>query len=93
MKITKSNLLITLFFCGALSTFAQETSGSPWPKSTNINQPWARWWWMGSAVDKPNLKKSLTDFYKAGIGGGARSHIFRRPFVHESTRKDRLKVA
>lgn len=69
MKITKSNLLITLFFCGALSTFAQETSGSPWPKSTNINQPWARWWWMGSAVDKPNLKKSLTDFYKAGIGG------------------------
>lgn len=69
MKITKSNLFITLFFSCALSTFAQETSGSPWPKSTNINQPWTRWWWMGNAVDKPNLKKSLTDFYKAGIGG------------------------
>jgi len=53
----------------SLSTFAQETSNSPWPKSTNINQPWARWWWMGSAVDKPNLKKSLLDFHKAGIGG------------------------
>jgi len=35
----------------------------------NTNQPWARWWWMGSAVDKPNLKKSLIDFHKAGIGG------------------------
>jgi len=53
----------------SLSTLAQETSNSPWPKSTNINQPWARWWWMGSAVDKPNLKKSLLDFHKAGIGG------------------------
>ena len=69
MKLTKSNLFLTVFFSCALSTFAQETSGSPWPKSTNINQPWARWWWMGSAVDKPNLKKSLIDFYKAGIGG------------------------
>ena len=51
------------------STFAQETNPSPWPKSSNINQPWARWWWMGSAVDKPNLKKSLIDFHNAGIGG------------------------
>jgi hypothetical protein len=69
MKLTQSNLFIALLFCGALSAFAQETSTSPWPESTNINQPWARWWWMGSAVDKPNLKKSLIDFYKAGIGG------------------------
>jgi len=69
MKLTKSSLFITLFFSCALSTFAQESPSSPWPKSTNINQPWTRWWWMGSAVDKPNLKKSLVDFYKAGIGG------------------------
>ncbi|QGK73550.1 glycosyl hydrolase [Flavobacterium sp. SLB02] len=69
MKLTQSNLFIAFLFCGALSAFAQETSTSPWPESTNINQPWARWWWMGSAVDKPNLKKSLIDFYKAGIGG------------------------
>ncbi len=60
-------IFITFFF--AFSTLAQETPVSPWPKSTNINQPWARWWWMGSAVDKPNLKKSLVDFHNAGIGG------------------------
>ncbi|GAA3783127.1 glycosyl hydrolase [Flavobacterium ginsengiterrae] len=48
---------------------SQEKTVSPWPKSTNVNQPWTRWWWMGSAVDKPNLKRSLIDFHKAGIGG------------------------
>lgn len=69
MKPTRSNLFIIVFFCCAFSAFAQEATLSPWPKSTNINQPWTRWWWMGSAVDKPNLKKSLIDFYKAGIGG------------------------
>jgi hypothetical protein len=69
MRFTKPNCsLILLFFYCFINSFAQETT-SPWPKSTNINQPWARWWWMGSAVDKPNLKKSLVDFHKAGIGG------------------------
>ncbi|KAF2329815.1 glycosyl hydrolase [Flavobacterium daemonense] len=68
MKITKSNFLIILSFSWILNSAAQETN-SPWPKSTNTNQPWARWWWMGSAVDKPNLKRSLTDFHNAGIGG------------------------
>lgn len=69
MKLNKPNctLILLLFYC-FINSFAQQTN-SPWPKSTNINQPWARWWWMGSAVDKPNLKKSLIDFYKAGIGG------------------------
>lgn len=65
----KSYYFITFFFCCIYSSFAQEKSLSPWPESTNINQPWARWWWMGSAVDKPNLKKSLIDFHHAGIGG------------------------
>ena len=59
--------IITILF--TYNTFAQESTVSPWPKATTINQPWARWWWMGSAVDKPNLKKSLLDFHRAGIGG------------------------
>ncbi|MFI0430313.1 glycosyl hydrolase [Mariniflexile sp. HMF6888] len=42
---------------------------SPWPEQSNVNKPWTRWWWMGSAVDKPNIKSSLIDFHKAGIGG------------------------
>ncbi|KFF03011.1 glycosyl hydrolase [Flavobacterium reichenbachii] len=68
MKRLKKYSFITLFVFGALTSYAQKNT-NPWPASTNINQPWARWWWMGSAVDKPNLKKSLIDFSKAGIGG------------------------
>lgn len=61
-------LLLFLFFC-VFNMVSQEKTVSPWPKSTNVNQPWTRWWWMGSAVDEPNLKRSLIDFHKAGIGG------------------------
>lgn len=68
MKPTQLNLFIALFFYCAFSSFAQKTA-SPWPELTNIHKPWTRWWWMGSAVDKPNLKKSMIDFHKAGIGG------------------------
>lgn len=69
MRLKKQYSFFIFTFLFALSTFAQETTVSPWPKSTNINQPWARWWWMGSAVDKPNLQQSLLDFHNAGIGG------------------------
>jgi hypothetical protein len=69
MKFTKAKLSLLFLILVTLNIFSQETRMSSWPKSSNVNQPWARWWWMGSAVDKPNLKKSLVDFHKAGIGG------------------------
>ena len=69
MKLKKQHPFSIFTFFFALAVFAQETPVSPWPESTNINQPWARWWWMGSAVDKPNLKQSLIDFHNVGIGG------------------------
>jgi len=69
MRLIKTYFFTIFFFLLACTCFAQKETNSPWPKSTNINQPWARWWWMGSAVDKPNLKKILLDFHNAGIGG------------------------
>ncbi|TDO71023.1 alpha-L-rhamnosidase-like protein [Flavobacterium chryseum] len=69
MRLTQFYCCIIFSIVCVFPSLAQETSSAPWPKSTNINQPWARWWWMGSAVDKPNLKKSLLDFHNAGIGG------------------------
>lgn len=66
MKNTKPLFFVLFAVLFSWNSFSQT---SPWPQSANINQPWARWWWMGSAVDKPNLKKSLLDFYRAGIGG------------------------
>lgn len=69
MKLHLFRFLLTLNLFIQIAAFAQKNTATAWPKSTNINQPWARWWWMGSAVDKPNLKKSLIDFHNAGIGG------------------------
>ncbi len=40
-----------------------------WPAVTSVGKPWTRWWWLGSAVDKPNLTHQLEEFAKAGIGG------------------------
>ena len=40
-----------------------------WAAPTQTMRPWARWWWMGSAVDKTNLTGQLEMFQKAGMGG------------------------
>jgi hypothetical protein len=40
-----------------------------WPEATSTNKPWARWWWLGSAVDKENITRLLEQYQKAGFGG------------------------
>lgn len=40
-----------------------------WPRPTQQQRPWTRWWWMGSAVDEQNLTRLLTLYQQAGIGG------------------------
>jgi hypothetical protein len=40
-----------------------------WPAETQTQKPWTRWWWLGSAVDKPNLTRELEEFARNGIGG------------------------
>ena len=40
-----------------------------WPEITAQNRPWTRWWWMGSAVDAPNLDRELARYHAAGLGG------------------------
>ena len=40
-----------------------------WPTPTREARPWTRWWWMGSAVDKTNLTRLLTEYRDAGLGG------------------------
>ena len=38
------------------------------PTPTQEAKPGLRWWWLGSAVDKPNLKWNLDEYAKAGVG-------------------------
>lgn len=58
-------------FCIAMFAFcagflsAQDVS---WPEIGLDAKPAARWWWMGSAVDKENLTRNLEAYAAAGMG-------------------------
>ncbi|WP_448700247.1 glycosyl hydrolase [Mucilaginibacter sp. AW1-3] len=54
---------IIISFC--LQAFSQIS----WPTVTRQTKPWARWWWQGSAVNKPDLTTNLETYSAAGLGG------------------------
>ena len=55
-----------------LPLFSVLVAGQPqapaWPEVKTENLPGARWWWMGSAVDKENLTWNMQSLRGAGIG-------------------------
>lgn len=53
----------------AAQTTTTTTTTNAWQNTNNEAKPWTRWWWMGSAVDKHNIKNHLVQFQKAGLGG------------------------
>ena len=56
-----------LFFmvcCG----FAATIGAQSWPDVKNEAKAGARWWWLGSAVDKENLQWNLKQYADHGIG-------------------------
>jgi hypothetical protein len=40
-----------------------------WPEITKEMKPWTRWWWMGNAVNEPEIERQLKDLAEAGFGG------------------------
>ncbi len=42
--------------------------GQQWPSSKQEAKAGARWWWLGSAVDKENLKWNMQEYARHGIG-------------------------
>ena len=60
MKKTLAIIVLTV-----LSTMAMAQS---WPTVTTEAKPGTRWWWLGSAVDKENLKWNLQEYGNHGIG-------------------------
>ena len=52
----------------AMGIFALQANAQSWPTVTTEAKAGARWWWLGSAVDKENLQWSLTEYAKHGIG-------------------------
>ena len=60
-------LLISLSFIIYHLSFSPAGAQS-WPTVTPEAKPGTRWWWLGSAVDKENLKWNLAEYGKHGIG-------------------------
>lgn len=62
----KKQLLISLALwagAGLTPVLAQQ-----WPAVGREAKPGLRWWWLGSAVDKPNLRWSLKQYADHGVG-------------------------
>ncbi len=60
---------ILLFFIVLIHVAAASTQDTSWPGPSIESKPWTRWWWLGSAVDPPNLSYNLEELARAGMGG------------------------
>lgn len=70
MKHNAIFLLLTAFLTALVAApAAAQPAPLEWPETTNVNRPWTRWWWQGSAVDEQNLTAALETYDEAGLGG------------------------
>ena len=56
------------FITIALTILCAPALAQTWPTPTTEAKAGVRWWWLGSAVDKENLKWNLHEYAKHGIG-------------------------
>lgn len=59
--------LLSLFYFNT-ETYGQTKPVCEWLPVTSEMRPGARWWWMGSAVDKKNLEINMTEYASKGMG-------------------------
>ncbi len=69
MKTPRVSLVLLVSFALLGTLRGAESADLAWPALTRENKPWTRWWWLGSAVDKPNLTRELEAIAAAGFGG------------------------
>lgn len=62
-------LCISLFLLATVAPASAQPAPLVWPETTNVHEPWTRWWWQGSAVDEQNLTAALETYDEAGLGG------------------------
>jgi len=51
-----------------LATLTVEAAAQQWPELRQEAKAGARWWWLGSAVDKENLRWTMQEYANHGIG-------------------------
>ncbi|MBQ7420308.1 MAG: glycosyl hydrolase family 2 [Prevotella sp.] len=62
-RIQRVVILLSTFICSSLTLFAQS-----WPAPLPEAKAGTRWWWLGSAVDRPGLEWNLSEYARTGIG-------------------------
>jgi hypothetical protein len=62
-------LLLVLWMSPPACNAAAATEPLAWPEPSAQSRPWARWWWLGSAVDEKTISTLLEQYRDAGIGG------------------------
>ncbi|AVR45602.1 glycoside hydrolase [Christiangramia fulva] len=70
--MNKKILIILSLFASLPNLWSQQTNDTASvfpPETSRTSKPWTRWWWMGNAVDKKNLKENLIVLHNAGLGG------------------------
>lgn len=65
-KLSKRYILSAMVAASLAATAAAPTD---WYEPTVENRPFARWWWLGSAVDPEGLTYNLEEFAAKGLGG------------------------
>ena len=63
-----SFLIFNLLFLISHSSFLICAQSAQWPTPLPEAKAGTRWWWLGSAVDKPNLEWNLSEYARVGIG-------------------------
>ena len=51
-----------------LATLSAGAAAQQWPEISQEAKAGARWWWLGSAVDKENLRWTMQEYANHGIG-------------------------
>lgn len=69
MRGAGRRLAATLALAVLAAPVAASAPPSGWPSVTGAARPWARWWWLGSAVDEKGLTAQLEQLSAAGFGG------------------------
>ena len=69
MTLFRRVILFSILLAGHALTAAETPHAAEWPEVKREHRPWTRWWWLGSAVDKPNLTRELEAMSAAGFGG------------------------
>ena len=68
MRHKFNNSLLHLTASILLLSSSSSLSAQTWPEGSATTKPGSRWWWMGSAVDKENLRWNMGTYAKTGIG-------------------------